>query len=201
VTLLYLVRHGRSTWNAEGRIQGHADPPLDDLGRRQAQALAARLQTENIHAVYSSPLLRASQTAEILCAVHGWPLWLDPRLMERYTGEWTGLMGSEVDEWMAANPGYDFRVLGPPGGESTAALMARAAEVFAEIVAAHPGQRVAVVSHGGTLGAYLRHMLGIAAEQPVHFRFGNTGLARLSLRDGQVRLLSLGDERHAERLE
>ena len=79
--------------------------------------------------------------------------------------------------------------------------MVRAAEVFAEIVAAYPEQRVAVVSHGGTLSAYLRHALGIAHDRPVHFRFGNTGLARLALKDGQVRLLSLGDERHIEGLE
>ena len=200
MTHLYLIRHGRSTWNAEGRIQGHADPPLDDMGRQQAQALAARLYTENLQMVYSSPLLRASQTAELICAAGQWPLRLDERLKERHTGDWTGLTGDEVDARLAAAPDYDWRVLGPPGGESTLALMARAAEVFAEIVAAHPGQKVAVVSHGGLLDAYLRHALGIAHDRPVHFRFGNTALARLVLKDGHVRLLSLGDERHVETL-
>jgi len=201
MTHLYLIRHGRSLWNAEGRIQGQADPPLDDLGRKQAHALAARLCSENLQMVYSSPLLRARETAEILCAAGGWPLKLDGRLKERHTGEWTGLSGSEVDARKAANPAYDWRGLGPPGGESPAALTARVAAGVDEIVAAHPEQKVAVVSHGGALNAYLRHVLGIAPDYPVHFRFGNAGWARLSLKDGHVRLLSLGDERHVEGLE
>ncbi len=201
MTHLYLIRHGRSLWNAEGRIQGQADSPLDDLGRKQAHALAARLRFESIQVVYSSPLLRARETAEILCAARGWPLKVDGRLMERHAGDWTGLSGSEVEACKAADPAYNWRVLGPPGGESAAALTARLAEVVGEIVSAHADQKVAVVGHGGALNAYLRHALGIAPDYPVHFRFGNAGWARLALKDGHVRLLALGDERHVEGLE
>ncbi len=200
MTLLYLIRHARSTWNAEGRMQGQADPPLDEVGRAQAQALAEHLKDESFHAVYSSPLARARETAEILIASHAVqpPLIYDDRLMERHLGEWTGLTGDEARDRFPENGGDDWRVNGPPAGESQAVLLGRAAEVMGSILAAHLDQAVAVVSHGGTLNVYLAHLLGIPPEKPVGFRFGNTGVARLSVRGEQVNLLSLGEACYLE---
>ena len=193
MTLLYLIRHARSTWNAEGRMQGHADPPLDDLGREQARALAGRLAAETFHALYSSPLSRARETAEIVAAPHALLVRFDDRLKERNLGEWTGWKGSEVDEWAAARPDYNWRLHGPPGGESRAEITARAAAAFADVLAAHPEQTVAVVSHGGLLSAYLAHLLGALPDKPVSFALANTGVARIQIYDGHVRLLGLDD--------
>jgi broad specificity phosphatase PhoE len=196
MTLLYLIRHARSTWNAEGRMQGRADPPLDEVGRAQAQALAEHLKGEPIQVVYSSPMARARETAEILVAIHSAcpPLKFDDRLMERHLGEWTGLTGDEARERFPEEIGRNWRVDGPPGGESQTALAGRAAEAVGDILAAHPEETVAIVSHGGTLNAYLAHLLGIPPEKPVWFRFGNTGVARLNVRGDHVHLLGLGDD-------
>ena len=197
MTLLYLIRHARSTWNAENRMQGQADPPLDDLGRAQARALAERLKGETFHAIYSSPLARARETAEIVAAYHDIPLLFDDRLKERDLGEWTGWTGNEVDEWVTAQPDYNWRLHGPPGGESRAEIIARAAAVFAEIIPAHSEDTVMVMSHGGLLSACLAQLLGAPPDKFVSFAFPNTGVARVNVSDGYVRLLGL-EAKHLE---
>ena len=200
MTTLYLIRHARSTWNAERRMQGWADPPLDDVGQRQAQALAERLKDEAFHAIYSSPLARARQTAQAIAAYHNLPIHFDERLRERNLGEWTGLTGSEADErFPEVRSNGDWRIDGPSGGEGQAEVTARAAAAFADILAAHPDDAtaVAVVTHGGTLGAYLTHLLGLPPGSPVHFAFGNTAIARVRVQNGHVYLLGLGDDWHA----
>ena len=198
MTLLYLIRHARSTWNAEGRMQGQADLPLDGVGRQQAQALAARLQNETLHAIYSSPLARARETAEVVAALHGLPITFDDRLMERNLGRWTGLTGDEANEQFPERANSDWRVTGPPGGESHEALATRAVQAFDGIVAAHPDQAVAVISHGGTLSAYLVHLLGVQTNKHVAFRFDNTAIARVKVSDRSIYLLSVGDDQHLD---
>lgn len=198
MTTLFLIRHARSTWNAEERMQGWADPPLDELGMRQARALAERLRGETLNAVYSSPLARARQTAEAVAALHNLPVQFDERLKERNLGEWTGLTGSEAEERFPEHwsNGRDWRIDGPPGGEGQAGVTARAAAAFADILSANLYGRVAVVSHGGTLSAYLAHLLGLPPTSAVHFALGNAAIARVRLKGGHVHVLSLGDDRH-----
>lgn len=198
MTVLYLIRHARSAWNAAGRMQGQADPPLDELGREQARALAAHLQPETFHAIYSSPLARARETAELIAAPHGLPIRFDDRLMERHLGEWTGLTGDEVNGRYPERADGNWRVVGPPGGENQTALIARAAAVFADILAAHPQDTVAVVSHGGLLTVGVGHLLGVPPERHVIFSFPNAALARLKVQDRRVYVLSLGDDHHLE---
>jgi broad specificity phosphatase PhoE len=203
VTHLYLIRHGRTAWNNDDRLQGWADEPLDAVGRAQAAALAAWLQAITFDAIYSSPLRRARATAETLAQPHSLPLTLDDRLRERNVGEWTGLT---LDEARAQAPGRfdaDWRQEGAPGGEAQATLTARVAAAFEDILAAHPAGTVAVVSHGGALSAVLAHFLGIPPSRAISFSFHNTASARLSIKvDGDsgplVRLISLGDNRHLE---
>ena len=196
MTLLYLIRHARSTWNAEGRMQGQADPPLDALGREQARALADHLRHETFHAIYSSPLARARETAEIIAAPHGLPVRYDDRLKERHLGEWTGLTGDEVNDRYPERADGNWRVVGPPGGENQDALTARAAAVFADLLAAHPEETIAVVSHGGLLTAYPGHLLGVPLERHVIFSFPNAAVARVKVQNGRVYVLSLGEDRH-----
>lgn len=193
MTLLYLIRHARSIWNAEGRWQGQADPPLDAIGLKQAHALAERLQDEALAAVYSSPLARARQTAEIIAQACHTPLILDDRLKERDIGAWAGLTLEEVKARYpdVYKPGWHIN--GPPGGETQASLTARAAAVFADIVAAHPDTTVAVVSHGGTLNAYLAHLFG---TQRGAFAFDNAAYARVHIKGERIHLLSLGSTDH-----
>lgn len=197
MTILYLIRHARSAWNAEGRWQGQADPVLDDVGHAQAAALAHYLRREPLMAVYSSPQQRARQTAEVVAAEHGLTVRFDDRLKERDVGAWSGLTEAEVRARFPGDFTPTWWVQGPPGGESQTVVLARAAAVFDEIVTAQPeGAHVAVISHGGILNAYLRHVLGVPLAHPVAFRFDNTSIARLRMWPDRYQLLSLGETTH-----
>jgi broad specificity phosphatase PhoE len=138
VTTLLLVRHGETDWNAEGRLQGHTDRPLNDFGRRQAAALADRLAGDGIDAVYASDLARARETAEILAERLGLPVVTDPDLRERNWGNWEGLTGSERDRVEYVGEERDVH------GERVIRAVRRIAEL-------HPGERIVVVTHGGSL--------------------------------------------------
>ena len=95
MTTLLLVRHGETDWNAEGKLQGHTDRPLNAYGRRQAQTLAERFASESIDALYASDLSRARETAEILGAKLGLGVEVDPDLREKNWGNWEGLTSEE----------------------------------------------------------------------------------------------------------
>ncbi len=201
MTHLTLIRHARSTWNALGRMQGQADPPLDEIGQQQARALGDYLKSETIHAIYSSPLARARETAEAIAKHHSLAVRRDERLMERNLGKWTGLTGSEADEQypeIRANGRAAWHTAGPPGGESLAQLTARAAAAMADILAAHPDDHVIVVSHGGTLNAYLARLLDLLPGSPIRFAIENTAIARFRIQSGRVLVLGLGDNRHLQ---
>lgn len=145
---LLLVRHGESTWNAEGRWQGHADPPLSAAGIAQARAAAAALA--GVAAIWCSDLARARQTAE-LCAPDGLEVRTDGRLRERDVGEWTGLTRDTIEE---RYPGWIARGLRPDGWEDDAAVARRAGPALRSIASAlGPGAHALVVSHGGLIRA------------------------------------------------
>lgn len=147
-TGLLLVRHGQSTWNAEGRWQGHADPPLSETGLRQARAAAPALA--GIDAVWCSDLVRARQTAEA-CAPPKTVVDEDPRLRERDVGSWTGLTREEIeDRW----PGWIADGRRPDGWEDDAVLAGRAWAALRSVAATlGAGRRSLVVSHGGVIRA------------------------------------------------
>ena len=132
---LLLVRHGEATWNSEGRYQGRLDPPLSDLGERQARAVSERLARENVPtAVFSSPLTRSRRTAEIILAklatiaTQPLELSLDERLIEISHGAWQGLVKDEIERrWpaMLANWRTKPESVTFPGGESLADVLRR----------------------------------------------------------------------------
>jgi probable phosphoglycerate mutase len=153
VTRLLLVRHGQSEWNAVGRWQGQADPPLSELGERQARQAAARLPA--VDAVWSSDLARAAGTAALVAAEVGAPVVVDRRLRERHAGEWQGLTRVEIEQrW----PGYLADGRRPQGWEPDEQVVERALAACHAIAAAHPGAQVLVVTHGGVVRALERHL-------------------------------------------
>jgi probable phosphoglycerate mutase len=167
MTRLLLVRHGATELSAEDRFSGSVGVDLSDEGRRQAAALAQRIADDAIHAVYASPLGRAHETAAILAAPHR--LAVAPRdgLREISHGHWEGLRRREVeerfpDEYAAWEE--DPFTFAPQGGESGVSVLARALPVVREIVVAHPGQTVLVVSHKATLRLILSSLLGFDAR-------------------------------------
>jgi probable phosphoglycerate mutase len=160
-TTLLLARHGESTWNAIGRWQGQADPPLSALGEEQARSASRWLAMSSpVDVVVSSDLRRAVQTAEQIAAGLGVELELDPRVRERDAGEWTGLTRAEIE---AGWPGWLGRHERPPGFEDDEALLERVVPALAEIVDERPGARVLVVTHGGVVRTFERHL---GAEAP-----------------------------------
>jgi broad specificity phosphatase PhoE len=163
-TRILLARHGETEWNRLGRWQGHADPPLNATGRRQAETLAAQLEGDGIAAVYSSDLRRASETARIVADHLGLQMTEEPALREIDVGSWSGLTRDEVRErfpegfarWLVGEIGHD--------GETREELTDRVVAAVEEIAAAHPGQHVLVVTHGGAIRALRRHAAGDPGE-------------------------------------
>ena len=161
-TRLYLVRHGATQLTAEDRFAGAVGVDLSDEGRWQAGRLAERLAPENIRAVYCSPLGRTVETAEILARPHRLDVKRRDGLREISHGRWEGLTRQEVesrfsDEYTAweADP-FTFA---PRDGESGVAVLARALPVIREIVVAHAGESVLVVSHKATLRILVSSLL------------------------------------------
>jgi probable phosphoglycerate mutase len=161
-----LVRHGQSEWNALGRWQGQADPPLSDLGRAQARAAAHSLGA--VDAVYSSDLQRAAETAAIIAEQLGLgPVLLDRDLRERDAGEWSGLTRDEILE---RYPGYlsedrhtafapeRGKPKRPPGWEGDAALLPRVLAALQRIHEAVPDGDVLAVTHGGVIYVLEDHL-------------------------------------------
>ncbi len=160
---LLLIRHGRSADVVPGSPES-ADPPLHRLGVLQATALAARLSPVTLHGVYSSHLARAAQTAAPLAAARGLNVEIDTDLEEIRLGDWgNGEFRRRAacgdPEWVAWS--LTGRWDGIPGGEGDDAFRERVVDAVGRIIARHRGQRVAVVAHGGAIGAYTAAILGI----------------------------------------
>ncbi len=152
---LLLVRHAQSEWNALGRWQGQADPPLSLAGEAQARAAAAH--SGAFDAIMSSTLTRAMHTAAIISSATGIaPVLSDQRWIERNVGEYQGLTHREISERF----GNGFRKgIVPAGWEDDASLIARALEVMSEVHdLAHGSGDVLVVTHGGVIYAVERHL-------------------------------------------
>jgi len=198
VTRLLLIRHGRSTWNAARRIQGCADPPLDEVGWEQARYLAQRLRNEEIATLYTSPLRRARETAGIIGGALGVPVLPDERLKEYDVGDITGLTWEQVMEqypdvarhWEHASESLEI-----PGAEGRAPFRARVVAAFGEILSRHAEGTVGVVAHGGTLGIYLNHLIGLPTWFSP-FRFANGSLSIVEVNPVRPRIALLNDTCH-----
>ena len=138
--VVYLVRHGQTPLNESGVLRGLADPPLDETGRRQAQRLGSVLGPRGLAAVFSSPLLRARQTAQPVGERAGLEVAVDQCLLDRDYGPWTGISRESVtDRWGSVDRA--------PGVEPGPAVRDRAVQGLTGIARRHPGGTVVVVSH------------------------------------------------------
>lgn len=163
ITRVFLVRHGATVLTAEDRFAGSTDVPLSDEGREQARRLALRLRPQGIVAVYASPLGRTVETAQILAAPFGVKVQTRPSLREISHGHWEEMTRAEVAEKFpeeAENWEKDPYTFAPDGGESGLAVTARALPALLEIVRAHQGEKVLVVSHKATIRLLISSLLG-----------------------------------------
>ena len=182
---LWLVRHGETDWNAEGRVQGQIDIPLNASGLAQTQRLAARLSGQHFDAVMSSDLSRAFETARVVASsLAGQPqVQLDSRWREQHLGVIQGLTHADTVARGWTYPRTPLEAW--EGAESRVQLMERVRAPLAELFAQFAGQRVLVVSHGGTLRAAVQLLIG----DPDY---------RLTKPDSGV-LIALNDSAHNER--
>jgi probable phosphoglycerate mutase len=182
---IWLIRHGITEHNRNGRIQGQLDVPLSDQGRRQVHELAKRLRPGMIQAIYSSDLSRAKETAEIIArAIKLKVEEYRPDLREICFGRWQGHSRAEVAElypeelakWQA-----DHTYSAPHGGESFAQMTARGWQAVQEIAASHPGQTVAVVAHGALIKGVLCTARGIKLSERSQLVVENASITPIKL--------------------
>jgi broad specificity phosphatase PhoE len=191
VTTLIVARHGETDWNRENRFQGHADPPLNELGRRQSGELAETLAGEGIARVYASPLRRAAETAEIVARRLGLEVEPVEGLREIDVGGWSGLTRDEVAErfpeqyalWLERAPhGYE-------DGETYAELAGRVLPALRSLAARHPDETVLVVTHGGPSRVAQAAAAGIDYHEARRREtvLANCGVCRFAVENGDLR--------------
>lgn len=149
-----LIRHGETEWNHLGKAQGHSDIPLNDLGRKQAKLLGKRLALENWERIYSSDLLRAKETAEIIATYTKLPHLTDRRLRERHGGLIEGTTETErVNKWGEHWRHLDLRI------ESGEKMSERGLSFIEEILLENRSNNFLIVSHGAFLKQLLRTLV------------------------------------------
>jgi 2,3-bisphosphoglycerate-dependent phosphoglycerate mutase len=185
---VWLVRHGQTDWNKEGRYQGQRDIPLNAAGMAQAAQTAellARLQVP-FDGIFSSDLLRARQTAGMIGERLGLPVFLDPRLREISLGSWEGQRHIDVSGpglFMDESGAADIDQPYAPGGETVLSVAQRGCQALDAIAGVHPGQRLIVVAHGLILATIRCLAGGIKLNEFPSQSLENAEIARISWRD------------------
>ncbi|MFC0557493.1 histidine phosphatase family protein [Halalkalibacter alkalisediminis] len=178
---LYLIRHGESTGNLAGKIQGWENFPLSDLGRRQADLLANYLKEIQLDYIYSSDLVRASDTAKTIAkkksqSVNEWD-----KVREVHLGPLQGLSRSEIYERFPETIENSILTSGVVGTETIEELTARCQYVIEQLQRAHKNDHVAIVSHGGFISILLMYLLTGEQWHMLHrpFQIGNTSISHI----------------------
>ncbi len=200
-TRLCIVRHGETAWNAEHRVQGQLDIPLNDIGLRQAQAVGAALLGERFDAIYSSDLVRARQTGDPVAISLAKKMILEKDLRERHYGIFERLTYAEVkvrypDDYArfeAREPDYAFRT-----GESLRDFSARSIAVISKIVNQNNGKSILVFTHGGVLDKLYRFITGLHLSAERNFGIPNAGLNRIEVTPAGWRIRAWADTAHLE---
>lgn len=194
---IFLIRHGETPWTAAKRYQGATDIPLNSKGRAQARSLARILKREKPGRIYASTLERAHETAQIIASRLDLRPVRDSRLNEIDFGKWEGACYRNLPK----TAGRDFsrwregKLKRPPGGESLPSLRRRIGEFLSEILDRHPGETVAIVSHGGPIKMFLFHALKAPSSSLWSFRIDP---ASISLMEGDRRLLQIAWINHTD---
>ncbi len=201
ITRLLLLRHGETAWNQDARIQGHTDIELNTTGHWQARRLAAALADDPPQRVYASDLQRAQATALPMAQSFALPLLLDPGLRERCFGAFEGQRFVDIERvdptaarrWRDRD--LDFE---PEGGESLRRFHARAVAAVRSLCARHPGECIAIVSHGGVLDCVYREATRTALDAPRNWSIHNACINRLWHGEGGFTLQVWGADQHLQ---
>ena len=172
--MLYLVRHGRTAANASGLLQGRLDPPLDEIGRKQAKAIAGLVGP--VETVISSSLLRAQQTAEFFAK----PVSIDDRWIELAYGEYEGVPAADVprEVWHSWRTDVDYAT---EGGESFGELDARVRSACEDLTERMAGEDIVVVSHVSPIKAAVAWALNASLEIMFHCHLAQASVCRVTM--------------------
>lgn len=187
---LFVARHGRTSYNVAKKFLGQANDPLDEMGLKQAEALADRLAKEALAAVVSSPLSRAFDTASAIASRHGLPVLEDPDLLEINMGEWEGRVQDDVkreapeffSHWL-----QDANCFYPAGGESLSAVRDRITQALHRWQEAYPTEvsgaepTIVWVTHTVFIGVLMCHILGLPLQRRQNFHTDNVSLTEIHL--------------------
>ncbi len=199
---LFLVRHGITMYNLQGRYTGQADIPLSPLGVRQAEAVGLRLASEHIDTVVSSDLQRARITAQAIARHHRLSVQEDADLRENGLGDWEGLTFAEV---RARSPELLVHWhlepdAAPHGGETMFQVHERAKRALGRWQANYPQGTVVWSTHGGFIGVMLCHLLGLDLTHRRQFILGNTSITAVDFSRGYPILLYVNETAHTRGL-
>ncbi len=195
--MLILVRHGRTSANAAGLLQGRVDNELDEVGVQQANQIAAALARadQRPDRIISSPLLRARQTAQATAELTGLEIAIDERWAELDYGEWDGIPISEVraSDWQRWRADTGFA---PPGGESLAQLNDRVDAACNELTAVAAGRNIVIFTHVSPIKSAVRWALGTSDEISWHLHVSQAQISTIGFRGSVPRLTSYNDTSH-----
>ncbi|MDT7834000.1 histidine phosphatase family protein [Aquabacterium sp. OR-4] len=204
MTELLVIRHGETDWNRQHRFQGQIDVPLNALGLAQAERLGQRLRDEPLDLIITSDLSRARSTAEAVARQHHGAAALQPLPEALWREQGFGVLeGLDLGDIQARHPGLwtqwlrheaDYAL--PGGGESNVMFHARVMRALQALLAAHAGQRVAVVCHGGVLDMLWRTAQGQSLGGPRRCEIPNTGINRLRWQGEALHIVQWADAEH-----
>lgn len=202
ITRVLAIRHGETAWNVDTRIQGQLDIPLNDTGHWQAGRLAAAVADEGLHAIYASDLQRAHQTAQAISKATGLPVTLDRGLRERGFGSFEGHTYQEIEtRWPEESMRWRKREVDfSPGGvgESLRVFYDRCVNSATRLAAAHPGQTIAIVAHGGVMDCLYRAASRVDLQAPRSWQLGNASINRLLFTPEGFSLVGWSDTSHLD---
>jgi probable phosphoglycerate mutase len=202
-TRISAIRHGETAWNVDTRLQGHLDIPLNEVGLRQAQHLAQTLvQRETIDAIYASDLSRAHSTAQAIAQAMGQSVTVHAGLRERHFGAFQGRTYAQIEtelpehawHWRKRTPDW----APPGGGESLIVLRERVIQTVEALAAAHAGQHIVMVAHGGVLDILYRAAARLDLQEPRTWALTNTAVNRLLWTPQGLSLVGWGDTSHLD---
>ena len=202
---IFLVRHGETEWNRINRFQGISDIPLNEKGKAQAAGLARALKDENIDVFYTSPLIRARETANAIQQFHpSAPCFEEEGLKEMNLGDFEGM---EAATWATQHPEIRKKwrdspaAIILPGGESLAEVQIRAVKTLEQIIKKHrPGTTLLICSHNFVIHTILCHALGISLDKFREIKQDTAALNLLLIKDGRLTVEKVNEVSHLQDL-
>lgn len=202
-TVVYLVRHGLTDWNAEKRLQGQTDVSLNEVGLQQASLVAAWISEQPVKfdVIYTSDLRRAAQTAQAIASRLNIHPISHRALREIHCGEWEGFTGAEIDSKYPAEremwrvDRYQYRM---PGGENVADVQSRVSVFYQNMLNQHEGQTILVVTHGLALLSLVAVLQGVPIEEywKKNIFIGNTSVTIVVHSNGQAKVQRFNSVEH-----